>query len=226
MNYYNLHDYISNSDLGALQDALNLTSLPQGIGEIFDFGNLVDSLITEPHLVNKETRTIKDFAKGGFIQFSSDQFKKGLEMRDAAFENDFLRMIIKDAKFQYVFLRKAFRIEYEGMVFYLPVRCKFDIYNKSLKIGADIKTTACTTLKSFAQSIQFFNYDRQGAWYMDLGGLQKMVYFGISKNKNRYGKFTVFTYVISKGDETYETGKRKYSKLAYRYKHLIFNLNL
>jgi hypothetical protein len=225
MNYYSLYNYVSNSDLGALKDALNLATMPSNIQEIFDFGNLVDTLITEPHLGDRANLRVNN-SDGTFLSFSEAQWERAEKMKVSLLKNDFLKMILKDALFQYVFLRKEINVSYSGYDFKIPGRCKFDIYNKPIKIGADIKTTACTSQKSFTESMSFFDYDRQGSWYMDLAKLNKMVYFGVSKKANKKGIHEVFTYAISRGDASYISGKNKYSRLAYQYKNLILNLNI
>jgi hypothetical protein len=223
MDYYKLYNYISNSDLGALNDALNLRTKPDNIQEIFDFGNLVDTMLTEPQYLDAENFRVLN-PDGTILGFDRHLWTRAENMKLSLQKNDFFNMVMNGARFQYVFLRKKLEVNFNGYNFNIPARCKFDIHNKLISIGADIKTTGCTSQKSFTDSMTFFNYDRQGAFYMDLAGLNKMVYFAVSKSKDKKGNYPVFTYAISRNDETYLTGREKYSRLAYQYKHLILNL--
>ena len=71
---------------------------------------------------------------------------------------------------------------------------------------------------AFEQSIDFFDWDRSRAFYMDLThslnpslGNQDFIY-AVSKTANK-----VFFKKIVRGDELYERGRQKYLELAFQY---------
>lgn len=83
-------------------------------------------------------------------------------------------------------------------------------------MSADIKSTVCTTQKQFEECVKYFDYDRQRAWYMDIEGRCNDVLIGISK-KN----FKVFKVPVRKGSELYNSGRKKYEELAFKWWYLF-----
>ena len=224
MNYFLYHDYISNSMLGDLQKALRVQEQMQGLQKIYDFGNLVDAMKTEENKVDASEMSWTE--AGRKVVFQKEEFEKARLMTDALNADPLLELAFRDMKPQYMIFRERFLVEWDGHQIYVKARCKFD----GLKLGhmaLDIKTTACKTQASFEQAFDFFDYDRQAAWYMDLARVDKMLYIGVSKHKNkRTGKHDVFRIAIKRGDARYESGKKKYSRLAVKYHYLISNLNI
>lgn len=221
--YYSL-PYVSNSELGSLQDLLYDRSKPDNIQGIYDFGNLVDAMLTEKDKFDNETGILTD--QGRELTFTDEQLESARLMQIAGEHDSFLAAISKLSNFQHIILRERFLFEQDGWKVYMKTKCKYDLLVKKMKIGGDIKTTGCTTLEQFIASIFHFNYDRQGAFYMDMGELDKFVYIGISKKKNKKGKHEVFKFVIQRGDETYLSGKAKYNYLGFKYFYLVYNLKL
>lgn len=81
------------------------------------------------------------------------------------------------------------KMEYQGFKFELPVRCKFDWWLG--EFGGDLKTTAATSQEQFEAQIDFVDWDRSRAWYMDLThsidpryGNQDFI-FAVSKTKKK-----------------------------------------
>ena len=219
MSYYQLFDYVSNSQLGSLFDALYLIEKPANLQHIYDFGNLVDCLVTEKHKFNPFTNTLSD--QGREIVFTNQEVELAYDMAKALEQDPILSAIMKDCKFQHIILRKKHEIEYQGNRFWLPMRCKLDIY-KTRELICDVKTTSCTTQKQFDASIDFFNYDRQGAVYIDLGRVDRIIYIGVSKVRDkRTGLPSVFHHLIERGDKCYLAGLAKYSNLAWRYNNYV-----
>lgn len=226
MNYYtDLPEFVSNSDLGRLRELLYGIERREGLQKIFDFGNLVDAKKTEAFRFDKQNGTLKD--DGGRIMYFEPQEIERADLMVAALDADpLLAKATEGALFQHVILRKAEPIIYEGETVYLPMRMKADAYVRDLLL-TDIKTTGCKTLKSFIDSIFYFNYDRQAAVYLDLARINKILYVGVSKEKNRYTrKHDVFKFLVERGDETYLSGLRKKNYLGYKYHNLIHQFNL
>jgi hypothetical protein len=216
-DYFENDQYISNSDLGMLQDLISCKE-ERDLSPYYNFGTLIDALITEPHKVDHDAKSVKG------IKFSDEAWETALAMREAGKEDRMLRLMCMAASFQKEVYNPSFTIEYDGYVFTVPVRMKADFYVQVLVSAGDLKSTACTTYKSFLAAIDLFDYDRQAAWYMDIAELYQFVIVGISKVKNRKGKHDIFKKVITRGDDMYLRGREKYSRLAWLYKFLILNL--
>ena len=107
------------------------------------------------------------------------------------------------------------KMDYQGFKFELPVRCKFDWWLG--EFGGDLKTTAATSQEQFEAQIDFVDWDRSRAWYMDLThsidpryGNQDFI-FAVSKTKKK-----VFYKKIERGDELYLRGREKALEWAFR----------
>lgn len=224
MNYYvDFPEYVSNSDLGALKKALRAEAEMPGLQKIYDFGNLVDAMKTEKEKVNLQDSTLTEGQR--VIKFAQDEMERATLMTRALDADPLLSLAFANCLFQYVVMRKQFKIEYDGHEIVIPARCKYDGFIRK-QLAIDIKTTACTTQEQFEAAFDFFDYDRQGAWYMDLGQVDRMLYVGVSKKPNkRTGKYDVFKIAIVRGDARYNSGKAKYSKLAYKWSTLIAPLD-
>lgn len=224
MSYYDITDYVSNSDLGELDRMLHGGGFFSGnIEQIFAFGNLVDALISEPELVNFEDKTVCD-AHGVILHFTEAEWLKAQKMRHAALNHPFVKLLVEHMEFQVVAKVAEFEINCDYAHFFIPARGKADGIAAAIKTGMDLKTTACLHLASFIKSLMLFNYDRQAAWYMDLFKLDRFVFVGISKVANKKGVHEIFIHAVERGDEMYLSGLKKYQKLAYQYKTLILDL--
>jgi len=209
--------------LGALQKALRVEQPMQGLQKIYDFGNLVDAMKTEAEKVSHSDMSWTE--DGRTVNFTAEEFEKAKLMTEALEANPLLELAFRDMKAQYIVRREAFKIEWDGHEVILKARCKFDGL-KRRHMALDIKTTACTTQAQFEAAFEFFDYDRQAAWYMDLAEVDKMLYIGVSKHKNkRTKKHDVFVIAVERGDARYESGKRKYSRLAVKYYYLLDTLD-
>lgn len=219
IDYYKLFEYVSNSQLGALSDVLRSIKRPDNLQDIFDFGNLVDAMVTEPEKLDLESNTMNDQQRQ--VVFSQYLIDKAQMMKEAVEGDAIFNLLMQQSKNQYVVLRKAHRIEWKGFVFHLPMRMKADLFIPNMMV-IDLKSTACTSQKSFVASLTHFNYDRQGALYMDLCRVDKMLYVGVSKTINKKTKkHDVYKYMIERNSELYLSGLDKYSGLAYKYVNYV-----
>lgn len=214
MNYnpdeYYKRSEVSNSDLTTLKNLLH-PRLQLGDREAaFRFGNLVDAIITEPARVNFYTYTVDD------VQYTEDEFRHAQEMQKAlkaeAMSDHFLFNVLALSKTQKVMVNKAQQFEYGQFPFTLDTRCKWDWWLPQVSFGGDLKTTFASTQKEFDEAIDFFDWDRSRAWYMDIAGSDRDFIYAISKKNNR-----IFKHFIRRGDATYERGRAKYEELAFQY---------
>ena len=209
LSYYDRPE-VSNSDLTQLKNLLH-PRLQYGDREAaFRFGSLVDAMVTEPGRVNHYRRTVDG------VQYPEDEFDHATEMlrslRHEARHDAFLRKVLETADTQRCMFNKAQRFQYGGFTFTLDTRCKWDWYLPLAGWGGDLKTTFAATQKEFDEAVDFFDWDRSRAWYMDIAGSYRDFIYGISKNNG-----CVFKKFITRGDEIYKRGREKYEELAFHY---------
>ena len=214
--YYSRSE-VSNSDLTSLKLQLHPQLdfvKPKDKKKAFHLGTLVDGLVTEPkncnhfrYLVGDEKYTKEEWEWG----------KKQLEkLRKASTKDQFLAFVLANAVGQKVFSNQSQHFDVGCYSFSLPTRCKFD-WHLGL-FGGDLKTVTATTQDQFEAAVDFFDWDRSRAFYMDLThsidprlGNQDFIY-AVSKTTNK-----VFFKKIIRDDETYLRGKEKYLELAFKY---------
>lgn len=208
--YFNRSE-VSNSDLGALEKYFMPKEQVGDIEAAYRFGTLVDAIITEPEKVNYFKLTVDD------VQYTKEEFDKAKEMMKAFMRDPMCDSLLKQASFQSV-MNTVMEMEYQGVPFSLSVRCKWDLWMDRLKWGGDIKSTAATSQKQFEDALEYFNYDRQRAWYMDIAKSNRDMLIGISKVN-----FKIFKVPIARGSEIYRRGKDKYEQLAFKHWCLFDN---
>ena len=219
MNFdpYYQRSEVSNSDLTALKymlhPNLNFTS-PKARDKAFHLGTLVDALVTEPKKCNHYRMTVDD------EKYTKSEWEWGKSMlsaiRKASAHDPFLDYVLKNADGQRWFANPIQKFDLGCYDFELPTRCKFDWFLGNF--GGDLKTTAASSQHEFENCIDFFDWDRSRAWYMDLVhsldpamGNQDFIYAISKKN------YKVFFKKIVRDDETYRRGKDKYLELAFQY---------
>lgn len=208
--YYNRSE-VSNSDLTALKNLLHPVPMPPGVKEAaFRFGNLVDSIITDPERVNYYQQTVDD------VKYSDEEFLHAKEMyrslRMTARNDPFLAKVLAEAQTQNFMVNKAQHFEYGEFPFTLDTRCKWDWWLPLYHFGGDLKTCAASTQKEFEDSVDFFDWDRSRAWYMDIAHSDCDFIYAISKRN-----CNVFTIRIRRNDPLYLRGRDKYLELAFQY---------
>ena len=216
-SYYDLgkHGYISNSRLSEVKRELIGGFRPKNLQEAYRLGLLTDSLITQIETTNSEFHFIEDEGTPGeIITYSEEEFARATLMKNAYDSDPQVQQMFEGAKTQHIITKEKFPVSIGNETVYIKACCKFDLYLKRL-IGGDIKTTACRTEKAFFKVIDVLDYDRQGAFYMDLANLDKFMIIGLSKKSNRQGKHMVFKFAIKRGSDAYNRGKEKYQKLVF-----------
>ncbi len=202
---------VSNSDLTALKNLLHPIPMPAGAREAaFRFGSLFDAIVTEPHRVNYYRLTVDD------EPYTDDEFRHAKEMyrslRLTARRDPFLAKVLSEAETQKFMVNQSQQFEYGGFPFTLPTRCKWDWWLPVCHFGGDLKTCAASSQKEFEDAIDFFDWDRSRAWYMDIARSDCDFIYAVSKRNCQ-----VFTTRIRRDDPTYLRGRDKYLELAFQY---------
>lgn len=205
--YYSRSE-VSNSDLTELKNILHPRMQFGDREAAFRFGSLVDAIITEPARVDYFRMTVDD------EQYSEDEFRHALEMHKAlcreARRDTFLAGVLGCATTQCAMVSKEQKFVYCDFPFRLDTRCKWDWWLGSF--GGDLKTTFASTEQQFQEAVDFFDWDRSRAWYMDIAGSSRDFIYAISKKNGK-----VFKKFINRGDAVYRRGREKYEELAFQY---------
>lgn len=204
-SYYQREE-CSNSDLSELWKQF---LPPQRIIDLeyaYKMGTLIDVMITEPNKLNLYSYKI------GEVQYSRDEFMLAKAMKESFMKDDLCRTLKEQSVGQAVYT-KELEINYEGFIFTLKTRCKYDLFSDVLGWGADIKSTVATTAKAFNEQIMYCDYDRSRAFYMDISGAEKDIIIGISK----IAPHKLFKVLITRDSELYKEGKKKYEELCFKY---------
>ena len=206
---------VSNSDLTALKDLLHPRPHYGDREAAFRFGSLVDAIITEPSRVNYYQLTVDD------VQYTDAEFRHAREMHAAlraeSMHDGFLKYVLQNALTQKVDYRNGQSFNYGGFDFQLDTRCKWDWWLPVFNCGGDLKTTFASSKKEFDEALDFFDWDRSRAWYMDIVHSDQDFIYAISKKNNR-----IFKRFIRRGDAVYRRGREKYEELAFQYWCLSF----
>lgn len=207
---YYLRTEVSNSDLTALKELLHPRLQFGNREEAFRFGNLVDAIITEPSRVNYYRFTVDD------TPYTEDEFRHAREMyralRIEARTDRFLDYVLRNALTQKVSVNPSQQFRYCDFPFTLPTRCKWDWWLDAAHFGGDLKSTAASSQKEFEDAVDFFDWDRSRAWYMDVARSDRDFIYAISKKNCR-----VFKKHITRDDAIYRAGRDKYEELAFQY---------
>lgn len=156
-------DYISNSGLGEIKRVL-LNGPPFLGDEIhLHFG----SEVHKRFLLYKKSK----------FKFTAEQEADINGMIEALDKDPFVSRIVSSAVFEKEYIRKV-----EGV----NVKVILDIkgVKKNRGIGADLKTTSCSTHQAFVKSaLEKYDYLRQGKLYKEAEKLDDFYFIGIQKRK-------------------------------------------
>lgn len=213
--YYNRRE-VSNSDLTELKNLLHPRMQYGNKEAAFRFGSLVDAIITEPDRVNIYRYTVDD------VQYTKEDFELAFKMykslKAEAIRDRFLAKVLELSETQRFMVNKSQSFEYGSFPFTLDTRCKWDWFIPNCNFGGDLKTTFATSQQQFEEAIDFFDWDRSRAWYMDIAGSERDFIYAISKKNCR-----IFKKHITRNDAIYRRGREKYEELAFQY--WCLNLN-
>lgn len=208
-SYYDRSE-VSNSDLTELKNTLYPRIQYGDKEKAFKFGTLVDAIITEHERVNFFQLTVDN------IHYERDDFELAKAMYDSLIaeskKDRFLATVLEKSDTQRFMVNKNQIFSYGDFQFTLNTRCKWDWWLPAFGFGGDLKTTFAQTQKQFDEAVDFFDWDRSRAWYMDIAGSQRDFIYAISKKNCR-----IFKKFINRSSEIYKRGKEKYEDLAFRY---------
>jgi hypothetical protein len=214
MDAYYSRSEVSNSDLTELKNLLYPRTQYGDKEKAFRFGSLLDAMITEPGRVRYDRRMVDDTVYSGDDWRLAEEMKKSL--RRESYRDFFLKYVLEKAETQRFMVNRSQAFEYGPFEYALDTRCKWDWWLPELRFGGDLKTTASETQKQFEESIDFFDWDRSRAWYMDIAGSNQDFIYAISKKNCR-----VFRLMIKRDGDIYRRGKEKYNELAFKWWQLI-----
>lgn len=212
--YYSRSE-VSNSDLTELKNYLYPRTQYGDKEKAFKFGTLVDALITENDRVRYDKHMVDEVA------YSDDDFALGLAMREAlrkeARKDLFLAQVLAKSDTQRFMVNKDQAFWYGNFEYTLDTRCKWDWWLPMLGFGGDLKTTFAESQKQFDEAIDFFDWDRSRAWYMDIAGSRQDFIYAISKKNLKIFKH----FITDREHPTYKRGKEKYEELAFKWWQLM-----
>lgn len=201
---------VSNSDLTELKNILHPRVQFGDKEAAFRFGSLVDAIITEPGRADYIRKTVDD------VQYTEGEFRHAQEMykalRTEARRDPFLAKVLETSDTQRCMVNRAQPFTYCGFPFALDTRCKWDWWLPGAGFGGDLKTTFAATQQQFEEAVDFFDWDRSRAWYMDIAHSDNDFIYAISKKNCR-----VFKKFIRRDDAVYRRGREKYEELAFQY---------
>jgi hypothetical protein len=219
MNYYQL-PAVSNSDFTTLRYAYNGEARDLSeLEDVFNFGSLVDAMLTDRSRLNERDRILHK-EDGEVIRYTPEIWDQARKLARACERDPVIAQLLKSVVGQYVFVRTV-SFTYQEEEISLVGKCKFDLFTKQFRTGLELKTTACTNARQFREAIDFFDWDRAAAWYMDLARIDRYWIAGVSKKNGE-----IFKHAIQRGDELYSAGLKKYSFWGYRWATIVEPFNI
>lgn len=213
-SYYSRSE-VSNSDLTELKNYLYPRVQYGDKEKAFKFGTLVDALITENDRVRYDKLMVDDYL------YTTEEFELGLEMRKAlrkeAEKDQFLAVVLAQSDTQKFMVNKQQEFYYGNFAYHLDTRCKWDWWLSAYNFGGDLKTTFAESQAQFDEAIDFFDWDRSRAWYMDIAGSNRDFIYAISKKNCKFFKH----FITDRNHPTYIKGKEKYEDLAFKWWQLM-----
>ena len=213
-SYYSRSE-VSNSDLTELKNYLYPRVQYGDKEKAFKFGTLVDALITENDRVRYDKLMVDDYL------YTTEEFELGLEMRKAlrkeAEKDQFLAVVLAQSDTQKFMVNKQQEFYYGNFAYHLDTRCKWDWWLSAYNFGGDLKTTFAESQAQFDEAIDFFDWDRSRAWYMDIAGSNRDFIYAISKKICKIFKH----FITDRNHPTYIKGKEKYEDLAFKWWQLM-----
>lgn len=209
---YRAFPAVSNSDLGWLEKYWLPENVVVDLEKAYANGTLIDAMITESHRLDYFNYRVRDEP----YRYSADEFANAELMKKAFYRDPFCAQLVKQCSFQRISYQPRFRIEHDGIEFFIPAKSKWDLFCEHFDMGGDIKSTMCTTQKQCEEAVRYFNYDRSRAWYMNLENRCNDILIFISKINHK-----VFKVPVTRGSELFKQGQAKYEELAFRWAYLF-----
>lgn len=178
----------SNSRLGIV--ALSIRDLEyKGPERAFTFGSAVHEMFLENEIFDIEEFNLRK-SEMAIINL----------IREKLWQNDYFLNLVNNGECEKPIL-------WTDADTGLLCKGKVDILHNNILY--DLKTTASKTEDEFLDSFKKYDYDRQGAFYMDGCNVDHMIFIAISK----FEPYDIFPVLMSRGDKNYIKGKMKYQFL-------------
>lgn len=190
--------YASNSGIKEAHKILKTGDVPDHVQSAAYYrGSALDAILTDPETIHtidmtrEQRQTLIPMARA----IERDPTYQALFHPDAGGER------------QAVFVDLELPIEMDGMTVTIPAKCKYDWWNPRPKInfGGDLKTTQAQTQAAFESAADWFHYDQNAAWYMDITKTDRYVFLAVSDRN-----YKIFKISVKRGDEFYLSGRAKY----------------
>lgn len=194
--------YANNSGMKEAHKLLNGTDIARpDFMPSYYFGSALDAILTDPETI--ATAQMSDADRNRILPMC-----RALEKDDM-----YHRLFSHDAggERQAVFVEYEFECTFDGITVQFPMKVKYDWWNprKDIKFGGDLKTTQAKSEQQFRAASKWFDYDQQGALYMDVTGSDRFLFIAISTSNH-----AIFRIPMKRGDAMYESGKKKYLRCA------------
>lgn len=236
-NYYSDTHYLSNSNIGRMEDDPHVFYQYLKGNYKYDtkvvafvVGRHTHVLALEPekasdfHVVESKTgRRTKMFADavenyGYDWCVTREEFERDTAMAKAFKEAEGVADMLSISE-----LEKPF-VGYDPFGYGIPVKGKLDIYTPQdadygIAVG-DLKTTA-KRMQDFPFSVAKYDYDRQAAMYMSLTGANAMKFYPVSKTDGH----AVGEFIIERDSKTFQQGMWKYEQSIEKFHRLYVQGN-
>ena len=209
-NYYSF-PAVSNSALTQLYLELLPTDVIVSYEDAFRLGILLDAMCLWPERVDYLNRKVI----GTDYNYSPKEFDHYRKMRDSFLNNFFIKELITISELQKPFFNRTASFSYNGINFTMPCKNLFDGYMPSLNHGWDLKKTKTTDQRGFLQSVDYFSYHRQGAFYANNSNSKKHIIIGVSEINLKV--FHVFMDAEKDLNGLWKTGTEEMNYLSFRH---------
>lgn len=206
---------VSNSTLSQLKRILEGKENEPLPTFVFDYGKLVDAMITTPNMVDYNRRMLKPnpvYPDDKPVFFGTQQWVMAIRNRDTFFDDKQCADIWSLAVGQHKSRREDQEFEFHGVKFKLDTSCRWDLWVPTMHFGLEFKTTGAQTLADFRKACDLYDYDRAAYWYMNCSQSDQYLIVGVTKTTNKIHKIAV-----RRGDDFYKSGEQKALHLAFRY---------
>ncbi|KAA9341199.1 PD-(D/E)XK nuclease-like domain-containing protein [Larkinella humicola] len=186
MDYRSISRY-ANSDLTEFRNLFfGYPVRPRGPAQAF--GTAFHELILEQELTIELTTALQ---------------KQADQMRNALQKDSFARLVLQEARKEVI---EVWDDDQTG----LPCKSRLDLWLPSEEMIVDVKTTSARSYREFLASCLAYDYDRQGAFYLDSKPpASRFVLLGVQKQ----APFSIFYFEATACKGCIEGGRKKYHAL-------------
>lgn len=169
---------------------------PADLTEIYEFGNLVENVIFQPHLANNGHKDMP----------------LAVAMKNTYFKDPLCRGLLH--AFDFRRQHEWYRAQTE---YGIPMRCKADGDSKALSLILEFKGLAVDSQKAFDAAVDRFHYDQGIAFYLDTAQYKRLLLVAVSKKFP--GK--IFKELVDRDHRYYKRGKEKVIKKVKLFRETL-----